>query len=133
MYKKRYTGFWLWMLGFLAAMLGICFLPLENEAQMMRLVLLLMVWGVAGMTLIIWRTESVYWYNGTSFEEAEAAGSERRKEFAWKHLRIFGGYAMGLTLFVALMLWLNASVWIDFTIGTLGLVAAALMTIPIKL
>lgn len=133
MYKKSYTGFILWMVGFVAALLAICFLPVEDEQVLMRLILLLMAWSVTGMAFIIWKTESVYWYNGTTFEEAEAAGSERRKAFAQKHLKIFGVYALAASALAALMQLLGWSAWIDFTLATLGLVVAACMTMPIKL
>lgn len=133
MYKKSYTGFILWMVGFVAALLAICFLPVEDEQVLMRLILLLMAWSVTGMAFIIWKTESVYWYNGTTFEEAEAAGSERRRAFAWKHLEIFGVYALAASVLSALMQLLGWSAWIDFTLATLGLVVAACMTIPLKL
>ena len=133
MLKKSYTGFILWMVGFVAALLAICFLPVEDEQVLMRLILLLMAWSVTGMAFIIWKTESVYWYNGTTFEEAEAAGSERRKAFAWKHLKIFGVYALAASVLSALMQLLGWSAWIDFTLATLGLVVAACMTIPLKL
>ena len=133
MYKKSYTGFILWMVGFVAALLAICFLPVEDEQVLKRLILLLMAWSVTGMAFIIWKTESVYWYNGTTFEEAEAAGSERRKAFAWKHLKIFGVYALAASVLSALMQLLGWSAWIDFTLATLGLVVAACMTIPLKL
>ena len=133
MLKKSYTGFILWMVGFVAALLAICFLPVEDEQVLMRLILLLMAWSVTGMAFIIWKNESVYWYNGTTFEEAEAAGSERRKVFAWKHLKIFGVYALTASVLSALMQLLGWSAWIDFTLATLGLVVAACMTIPLKL
>ena len=133
MYKKSYTGFILWMVGFVAALLAICFIPVEDEQVLMRLIMLLMAWSVTGMAFIIWKTESVYWYNGTTFEEAEAAGSERRKAFAWKHLKIFGVYALAASVLSALMQLLGWSAWIDFTLATLGLVVAACMTMPIKL
>jgi len=133
MYKKSYTGFILWMVGFVAAMLAICFIPVEDEQVLMRLILLVMAWSVTSMAFIIWKTESVYWYNGTTFEEAEAAGSERRKAFAWKHLKIFGVYALAASVLSALMQLLGWSAWIDFTLATLGIVVAACMTIPLKL
>lgn len=133
MYKKSYTGFVLWMIGFMAAMLAICFIPVEDEQVLMRLITLLMTWGVAGMAFLIWKTESVYWYNGTTFEEAEAAGSERRKAFAWKHLRVFGFLALLSTVLMALMYLLGLPAWIDFAVGAVGLVVTACSTIPIKL
>lgn len=131
--KKSYTGFVVWLIAFIVAVCVLVPMMGDDFQQAMRLILLLMGWGMAALAFIIWRTEQVYWYNGTSYEEAEAAGSERRKAFAWKHLRVFGGYALEISAFVALMHVLGASAWIDFTVGTVGLVAAAFSTMPIKL
>ena len=133
MLKKSYTGLIVWMIVFIGALTAFSFLPFDNPEVLMRVILLLMGWGIAVLAFIIWRTEQVYWYNGTSYKEAAAADSERRKAFAWKHLRVFGGYALGVSVFVWLMQLLGAPAWIDFTVGTVGLVAAACFTIPIKL
>lgn len=133
MLKKSYKGFAVWLIAFIAATLALGLLSTQDIALLMRLILLLMAWGIAALAFIIWRTEQVYWYNGTSYEEAEAAGSERRKEFAWKHLRLFGGYALGLSVFVWVMHMLGVSAWVDFTVGTVGLIATGCCTMPIKL
>ncbi len=131
--KKSYTGFILWLMIFVAATLGISLLPTADWQLLMRLIILLMAWGIAALAFIIWRTEQVYWYNGVSYEEAEAAGAERRRAYAWRHLKVFGIYALGISVFVWVMQMLGASAWIDFTIGTIGLIVAGCCTIPIKL
>lgn len=131
--KKSYTGFMLWLMIFVAATLGISLLPTEDWQLLMRLIILLMGWGIAALAFIIWRTEQVYWYNGITYEEAEAAGSERRKDYAWRHLKVFGIYALGISVFVWGMQMLGASAWIDFTVGTIGLIVAGCCTMPIKL
>ena len=131
--KKSYTGFILWLMIFVAATLGISLLPTEDWQLLMRLIILLMAWGIAALAFIIWRTEQVYWYNGITYEEAEAAGSERRKDYAWRHLKVFGIYALGISVFVWGMQMLGASAWIDFTVGTIGLIVAGCCTMPIKL
>ena len=133
MYKKSYTGFVLGLIVYLAFMLGIAFVPGVGAQLAMRLIMLLTAWFMAILTFYIWRTERVYLYNGTSFEEAEAADSERRKTFAWKHLRVFGMFALIQTVLACAMHLLGWSDWIDFTIGAIGIVIAACMTIPFKL
>ena len=133
MYKKSYKGFVWWLVAFLAGMAVICFLPVKDENVIMRLIILLMSWYMAGLAFYIWRTEQIYWYNGTSFEDAEAAGSERRKEFAWKHFRIFGRFALLVTAVSCATYLLGWSSWIDFTVGTVGLIVATFCTMPIKL
>ncbi|MGN0754804.1 MAG: hypothetical protein ACI4ME_10115 [Aristaeellaceae bacterium] len=131
--KKSYTGFMLWLIGFAAAMLCVSLIPTADWQLMMRLIILLMGWGIAMLAFIIWRTERVYWYNGVSYEEAEAAGAERRRAYAWRHLKVFGVYALGISVFVWVMQMLGASAWIDFTVGTIGLIVAGCCTMPIKL
>ena len=131
--KKSYKGFVLWMIGFLAAIFAVAFIPAEDEMMPMRLIMLVMCWGVASMAFLIWKTESVYWYNGTSFEDAVAAGQERRKEFAWKHLVIFLRFALLMTAVSVVTMLLGWSAWIDFAFATVGLCVAGFMTVPIKL
>ena len=111
----------------------ICFLPVKDENVIMRLIILLMSWYMAGLAFYIWRTDQIYWYNGTSFEDAEAAGSERRKEFAWKHFRIFGRFTLLVTAVSCATYLLGWSSWIVFTVGTVGLIVATFCTMPIKL
>lgn len=133
MYKKSYTGFVVSLMIFLAMVLCVPFLPGMQSSLAMRLIMLVTTWYMAGLTLHVWRTEQVYWYNGTTFEEAEAAGSERRKQFAWKHAKVFGMLALCVTVFAALMHLLGISAWIDFAVGMVGMIVAACRTIPFKL
>ena len=131
--KKSYKGFVLWMIGFLAAIFAVAFIPAQDEMMPMRLIMLVMAWGVASMAFLIWKTESVYWYNGTSYEDAVAAGQERRKEFAWKHLGIFLRFALLMTAVSVATVLLGWSAWIDFAFAIVGLCVACCMTVPIKL
>ena len=133
MYKKSYKGFVLSLLIYLVLIFTVSFIPAADESQPIRLVMLLTAWYMAGLTFYIWRTERIYLYNGTTYEEADAAGSERRKAFAWRHFRIFGMFALLMTVLSCGMQLLGWSEWIDFTLGTVGLCAACFMTIPIKL
>ena len=131
-YKKSYRGFVLWLLGFTAAV----FLPLllrADAAVTLRLVLNLTSVGVAVLAWIIWRTESVYWINGTTFEQARDAGSERRRAFAAAHLRAFARFAAGYALFSAFMQLRHFSYTIDIIVFNVGLIATAVSTIRIKL
>lgn len=131
--KKSYRGFAWWMLGFVAGMLAISFLPLDDAGLIMRVLLSFTAVYVALLAYIIWRTEQVYWYNGTEYEAAVAAGSERRKAFAWRHFRIFGWYALGQVIFSFVMHLTAMPWWIDIIAFGVGLCTAAFSTIPIKL
>ena len=132
--KKSYVGLAWWTLGYLAGLVGIMLLlPEADAALQMRGVFCFTAAGTALLAYIIWRTESVYWYNGTEYEAAVEAGSERRRAFAWRHFRIFGWYALAQTLFCAAMHLLGLPWWIDIIVFCVGLCAAAFSTIPIKL
>lgn len=131
--KKSYKAFVLWMIGFLAAIFAVAFIPAEDETLPMRLIILLVAWGMVSMCCIIRKTEYVYWINGITYEDAVEAGSERRKEFARRHLVIFLRFALLLTAVSVLTTLLGWSAWIDFTFGTVGLIVAAIRTTSIKL
>ena len=133
MKKKSYTGFVVGLVCYLVALLSIAFIPKTDEQIVMRLTMLLTTWYMAWISFHVWRTERIYWYNGTSYEDAEAAGSERRKVFAWKHFQRFGMFALCQTVLSCGMYLLGWSAWIDFAIGAVGLVVTACSTIPIKL
>ena len=131
--KKSYAGFVWWMLGYIAGLAAIILLLPGDAALQLRGLLGFTAADVALLAWIIWRTESVYWYNGTEYEDAVKAGSERRSAFAWKHFRIFGWYALGQIAFCLVMHLLGLPWWIDIIVFCVGLCAAAFSTMPIKL
>lgn len=95
-YRKSYRGLALWLAGYLAAALLPMLLPEGTDAGLvMRLVFNLTSAAIAALMWIIWRTESVYWINGTTFEQARDAGGERRRAFAAAHLKVFARFAVG--------------------------------------
>lgn len=133
MYRKTYTGFIVWLIVFVIVVLAVCFLPVKDEAVLTRLVMNLCTIGMAQLTWMIWRNERVYWYNGVSFEEAEKAGNERRKAYAFRHFRLFGIYAL-MALAVSMGSYLlRLPWWVDFMLIGLGLIAAAFRTMVYKL
>ena len=131
-YKKSYRGFILWLLGYTVAV----FLPLPLKAEAAIALRLVFNMTSAGMVLlmwIIWRTESVYWINGTTFEQARDVGSERRKAFAAAHLKVFARFAAAYALFSLIMQWRHISYVYDIVVFNLGIFAAALSTLRIRL
>lgn len=133
--KKSYKGLVLWLAGYLA----VCFLPLcfvsetTTESFYMRYILNATAIAMAVLTGIILKTEAVYWYNGTDYESAVKAGSERRKEFARKHFDVFFWFAVLFLLLTVLTVVLKVSYWVDFAVGTVGICAAAISTVRFKL
>ena len=133
-YRKSYKGLVLWLVGYTALSLAPTLLPEGTEPGIeIRLVLALTAAAVAGLMAIIWKTESVYWINGTSFEQARDAGSDRRREFAAAHLRVFGRFALGYVVFSAIMQWRGVTWGVDLAVFCVGLIAAAVGTLRVKL
>lgn len=128
--EKSYLGLIMWSAGFIIGTVLCMFLP---ESLMLRGVMQLCSLGVCGLMGMIWRNEKIYWINGVSFEEAMKATAQQRKRFAMRHLKIFLWFAVPYFLFSCLSWALGWSEWIDFGLGTAGLIGAALATIPIKL
>ena len=131
-YKKSYTGLVLWLIVFLVLCFGVLLLPVEGMA-MMRLTIQLCSLGMAALALIVYLNGQVYWYNGISYEEARDAGEERRKKYAWQHVKAFGIFAILGLLFSAVMQLMHISEWVDFVVLTIGLIAVAISTIRFKL
>ena len=131
--KKTYKGFVVWLIAFCAASILVCFLPIGDYILMIRLVCNICSLGVAVLAIIIYKTEYVYWYNGTSYEEAVEAGAARRKAFAWKHVKSFGTFALFFLVYSILSQCLHIHYMIDIIIFTGGILAAAFGTMRYQL
>ena len=89
-YRKTYLPLILWCLALVPVMLGTVQIAQWLDLNDRSIVALTMV-AVVAMVLVlfwmVWRGEYVYWISGgPSFEDARAAGSRARREYAWKHL-----------------------------------------------
>ncbi|MDO4941543.1 MAG: hypothetical protein Q4E73_01730 [Lachnospiraceae bacterium] len=131
--KKSYMGFVVWMILFCAASVGVSFLPIRDSSITTRIVYNICAWGITLLAFIIYKTEYVYWYNGTSYEEAVEAGSERRKRYAWMHFKRFALFSIVFFLFSILAKIFVLSFWIDTVVFLVGFIGVAISTIWIKL
>ncbi len=131
--KKSYAGLVWWIIIFTAVLFLFCFVRIEDEGLIIRLICAVMNLGVAGLAYMIYHTEYVYWYNGTTYEEAVAAGSQRRKAFAKKHLDRFAICAAVTLLYSSAAQGLGWPFWIDIVLSTVALIAAAISTMKFKL
>lgn len=132
-YRKSYKGLVLWLLGFTAVMCAPMLLETEDGGLLTRLSLNLTSLGIVALMAIIWRTESAYWINGVTFEQARDAGSARRRAFAMAHLRAFGRFAAGFALFSVIMQARGVHFAADIVVFCVGIVATAIGTIRIRL
>ena len=131
--KKSYKGFILWIVFFNLITFGTIFLPIEDGEIMTRIVLNICTVSIAVLTFMIYKTEFVYWYNGTTYEEAVQAGSERRKLFAFRHFKKFGIFAILYLVSSIIFHLLQLGIWLDIILVTIGLIITAIFTIKIKL
>lgn len=133
-YRKSYKAFVLWLAGYMAAVFSPMLLPKDTDPGLvMRLVFNLTSVGIVVLMGIIWRTESVYWINGTTFEQARDAGSARRREFALAHMKVFALFALGYGVFSIIMQLRGVGFVADIVVFCVGLIATALSTVRIKL
>ena len=131
--KKSYKGFVFLMLGFFAALILIFSLPISDEKLAVRIVLNASSWYVILMTYVIYKTEYVYWYSGTTYKEAVNAGSERRKAFAQKHFYRFLKPGLVFLAMSILFQILNISAFIDALVFIIGMIVVAFSTMKFKL
>ena len=132
-YKESYKGLVGMILGFVVLMFLFPFLTdLQGKFTAVISMNLVNLW-VALLALVIYKTECIYWYNGVSYEDAENAGSERRKAYAMQHLRRFGIYAGAFVLYSLVSCIVGFHIAIDFIIAGIGIVSVAVSTIRIKL
>lgn len=131
--KKSYKSFIVAMIAFVALMFLPLLLPFKDEALLTRIILNMCNLGIVGLMLMIYFNERIYWINGTTYEEALAAGSYRRKLFAKRHLIRFLIALIVYLLLSILFQVLNLSIWIDIVLFIIISVVAAFSTIGIKL
>ncbi len=130
--KKSYKGFRLWLAVYCAGFLPIITMKADG-AIATRLTLLYTAVMLNILMLIIEKTDHIYWINGITFEEAEKAGYEKRMEFAHRHLKTFTRFTVFYLVFTLICHLLELSIFIDSIVFTVGLIAAAVSTIRIKL
>lgn len=131
--KKTWKGFVWWMIGYVAALFGVIFLPTEDEGLLIRLVLGMTVLAMAVLTWMILKTGCIYWYNGVSYEEAAGAGAQRREDYARAHFNRFRMLALVCLVFSTAAHLLGISYWFDFALCTMGMIGTAVSTMRIKL
>lgn len=131
--RKSYKGFIIWMILFTLLCFCVPLLPIEDGNVLGRIINNCMTISLALLAFIIYKTEYVYWYNGTTYEEAVDAGEERRKVFAWKHFKRFGMFAGVFLVFSIVAHMSGIGLWNDIVIVTVGIVGIAISTVNIKL
>lgn len=142
-YHKTYKPLVLWMIVFLAAstlmpalinrILQELFQTTWGEGAEVRMILMFVVIALDGLMWMIYAGEYVYWINGgPSFEEAKAAGSEKRKAYAAAHLRVFLKMTLVCCVYLVISLFFRLPMGIDIVVISSAVVVAAIKTMPIR-
>lgn len=132
-YKKSYLGFILLILGFVALVVLIPFAPLP-DAKCYTLLLLVLMYGFSVLlSAVILKNEKVYWYSGTTYEQAKEASSESRKRFAYRHFVSFAVSAFCFLAYAVFSFVTGLPLFNDLLIGTAGIFAAIISTRKITL
>lgn len=133
MLKKSYFGFWIWTIVYTVSVMCMSFLPIHNTDLLIRIIFNYTNLAITVLTIIMFINEKIFWYNGISYEQAASAGSDRRKAYALKHVKVFGTATL-IYLIVSLITGLlNISFWVDTLIYTLIIIVAAVSTMKFKL
>ena len=131
--NRSYLGLIIWLIVFLVVTFTLPFLPIESEGLLTRIMLNITSLSILVLMVIIYFTEKIFWFNGVTYEEAIAAGSYRRKQYAKKMMIAFL-IPFVIYLFASIILQvLNANIWIDIVLFVVITVVSALSTIKVKL
>ena len=125
-YPKSYALFGVW-LAFFAAVLGVyavCEPQLPGLGTVKTLCLLVCVL-LDLLFLLICATQSIYWINGVTYEEARQAEPSARRRCAYRHLRIFLAATAGYALYCIAAVQLGWITPIRDALVAGGLVCAA--------
>ena len=132
-YKKSYKLLWFWFALFVGLMVLAALLPIDNTALAILVTMNLCSGSVALLSFMIYKTQCIYWYNGIDFEEAKVAGEERRIAYGYAHWRLFGGFAALYFVYSLCAQIIPFGIALHILLGTVGMVAAAISTMKIKL
>lgn len=104
-----------------------------NDRSIVAVSMLTVIVMLLVLMWIIWKGEYVYWINGgPSFEQAKAVGSEKRRDYAWRHFAaILKGSAIALVLLTT-EYFLKAHVLVMILSTAVCIIAAAISTARIK-
>lgn len=131
--KKSYKGFFIWIIVFFISMISIALLSIEDISLMIKIIFNMISIEISILTYIIYKTEYIYWYSGLNYEDALNASSDRRKEYGYRHFKIFIRYTVIVFIYSIIAYYLVIPYWIDILIFVFGMIITAISTMGIKL
>ena len=134
-YKKTYKPLVAWMIIVLVLELFVAWLMTTGVSGEIfdKLWIITFVVAIDALFIMIYKGEYVYWINGgPEYEMARDAGSRKRKEYAWSHLREFMIVTLILTVYMICSIVFKWSFLVDMMIAIVAVVIAAYRTMYIE-
>ena len=130
--KKSYLGLVIWLITYTALMTAGGFLPLGADL-LIRVFMVFTTVSLVILMAMMYFMDTVYWLNGVSFEQALEAGVERRKRYAFLHIRLFGIFAIAYTLYSIVAYVLHFTWVIDIIVFTAATIVVSIYSNKYKL
>lgn len=132
-YPKSYKGLIVWLVVFMASIFLIPAIPVKLSTEAYALIIdNLMTVFIAVLTYMIYRNESIYWYNGIEYEDAKKASSEQRRIYARRHFKRFAIFAAANLIYSLFAYFTPIPYGFSIAVTTIGICAVAISTINIK-
>ena len=133
-YKESYKGLVIFFIGFILVLAGMAYLSaLFFYQHIVRVSISVVSIAMTLLSMIVCKTQNIYWYNGIEYEDAVEAGEKRRKSYARAHHRMFGMFTAMQLVFSLVMGICAITQWVDFAVSAVGLCMVAIGTLKIKL
>lgn len=132
-YKKSYKGLIIYLMAFFAVLIIVGILSVWKNFMPALIIVNTMTVGITGLMYVIYKTENVYWINGIDYEKALLASSERRKDFALRHLKRMGKAAIFGLVISGMSLIFEWNSWIVYVIVIITFIGSAISTMNFKL
>lgn len=133
-YKESYKGLVIFFIGFILVLSGMAYLSaLFFYQHIVRVSISVVSIAMTLLSMIVCKTQNIYWYNGIEYEDALEAGEKRRKRYAHAHHRMFGMFSVLQVAFSLVMGICAITQWVDFAVSAVGLCMVAIGTLKIKL
>lgn len=135
-YVKTYKPLIAWLIILPLVVIGVSE-SLETVNENLKLDVLIsfiiIVVGLYVLMLIVYKREYVYWISGgPSYEEARAAGSKKRRQYAKKHLNIFTKMMLLSFIYIGASLVLKIPLGMDLLIIPMIIIISVFFTMKIR-
>lgn len=135
--KKSYKLFILWIVFLFVLLMAGGYLisefyPNISSSILVKVEIMLINIALLVLFYIMYKTESIYWINGMSYNNAKSMSSEKRKKYAWEHLIMFLQGSIISLIYCIISYFINIPAPIDIIILTIVIIVSAIRTIPIK-